>query len=1045
MPLGLVRSSDIATLWDTCVTTYLDDIGDETGPGDFPAFLWLTNRNLRDRLLEHAYARGVQGWLGPPFALWWDLPKVFDIRGKFIGLLTRRRMVSRLAFEVGKRVGLTGLHQGGNPVVRGHMLDRVFSDLLPEGVTADTLQAGLSKLDSDDFGRRRNAWVVETYRAYLAELDQRRLMDLRSVPSRIAQRIEDGGLPAAIRGAKTLHLYGFVDLRARGRLFRALAAIPDTEVRVYLLAEDEPSEWEELAESIVEIDGPTPPTPDVQPAPDGFAEARWVASQVKQSLILDDLEPHRVAIVARSGQHDTRRILHALRSAGVPATARLRAALSEIGAVKAFLGLFQGAAKGWSYRSLRSVLASGYFKIGVGLRVIDHLASGGRLSGLDEWGEQIQRVLDRANADEKTLYNTGLFLDHLQEDSAAFARFRGAVAPLSKERTERAWVELTLELVQSSPFDLRKRLSDPVGEEWEVVRFDQRGVRQLERLLAEWAGLADDTTSLDPAAWHRVLKQLLESQTLALTTPLEKGVQVLEAQDASLTPFDRVFMVHANDAVFPRTSRSPGVFSNEERAGLSDSNLPLERRIPLMHRDGVHRSERTLWRATTQQAGVTICYRTTDFRGTPRLPSLMVPAHDPAKELPRSRIPQGPETSLDEALTKGALALMRSRDDASLLPVRTPEPERLRHAILAAHAESQRTGVGAIVDNHPGLRANPWNGELRDPAVLEHLAQHFGGDRVWSATQLEQYGTLPFGFLIDRVLKLEARHEAEEETTALTFGGVAHRILERFYAQVKDRLPVALDAPTEQLLESITDEVIRGSEESSEWLGDKLLWLQTQETIRQAVRDYVAWELPYLAEKSESPLEVEWAFGYEGSPGIELVGADVGGVLRTLHLRGKIDRVDRAMVKSAEVHHVLDYKSRAIPTAGGYKDGSVLQAPLYLSALEAAGYAVGKARYRGIKRPGEPQNGAEIHATKAGFDDALSFAFSIPSRIRRGLFEPVLARVLRSWRPWDPELAIARSRAVVREGSRFDGEAGFEQETAVRDAAGFEDGHASNG
>ena len=98
-----------------------------------------------------------------------------------------------------------------------------------------------------------------------------------------------------------------------------------------------------------------------------------------------------------------------------------------------------------------------------------------------------------------------------------------------------------------------------------------------------------------------------------------------------------------------------------------------------------------------------------------------------------------------------------------------------------------------------------------------------------------------------------------------------------------------------------------------------------------------------------------------------------------------------------------------------------MQAPLYLSALEAAGYAVGKARYRAIKKPGRPQNGAEIDATKDGFEDALSFAFSIPSRIRKGLFEPVLARVVRGWRPWDPELEIARSRAVIRDGSRFDG------------------------
>ena len=925
------------------------------------------------------------------------------------------------------------------------MLDRIFSDLLPEGITADTLEAGLSTLDSDEFGQCRNAWVVETYRAYLAELDKRGLMDLRSVPSVIARRIEEGGLGVVIRGAETLHLYGFVDLRARRRLMRALATLPEIAVEVYLPSEDEPSEWEQLAARVYDLESPAPPTPIVQPAPDGFSEARWVASQVKQSVVHDGLQPHQIAVVARSGQGDTRRILHALRSAGVPTTARLRSSLSEIGAIKAFLEIFRGAAKGWSYRPLRSVLSSPYFKTGVGLRVVDFLAGGGRRSGLDEWADHIQQILDRAKADEKTLFSTGLFLDHLEADSSAFAQFVNLLAPLSETRTEAAWVGLTLELLRSSPFDLRKRLCNPVGEEWEIVRFDQRGVRQLERLLSEWSGLADDSISIEPAEWHRLLKQLLDTQTLALSTPLEKGVQVLEAQDASLTPFNRVFLVHANDGVFPRAFHSPGVFSNEERASLADSNLPLKSRIPLMHRDAVHRSERALWRATTQQANVSVCYRTTDLRGTPRVPSLMVPEHDPTTELPRTRIPQGPETSLDEALIKRALALARSRDDLSVLPVHTSEPERLGHAILAAHAESQRSGAGAIAENHPGLRPNPWNGELRDPVVLEHLEQIFGPDRVWSATQLEQYGTLPFGFLVDRVLKLKARDEVEEETTALTFGGVAHQILERFYAQVKDDLPTALDATTAQLLESITDEVILSNDEGGDWLGDKILWLQTQETIRQAVRDYVAWELPYLAEKAESPFEVEWAFGFDGSPSIKLVGADISGTLRTLHLRGKIDRVDRAVVKDAEVHHVLDYKSSSIPSAGGYKDGSVLQAPLYLTALEMAGYAVGKARYRGIKKPGSPQNGAEIHPTKSGFDEAMQFAFTIPSRIRGGLFEPVLARVIRAWRPWDPDLEIARSRAVVREGTRFDDTGGSDHGTAVQQQAGPQNGTSGNG
>ena len=103
---------------------------------------------------------------------------------------------------------------------------------------------------------------------------------------------------------------------------------------------------------------------------------------------------------------------------------------------------------------------------------------------------------------------------------------------------------------------LRRRLCDPVEERWEVVRADQRGVVQLQRLLREWRDLDPVEEPMAPAAWHALLRKLLEANELVLSTPGQKGVQVLEAHDAALVPFEHTFLVHANDGEFPRVGGS---------------------------------------------------------------------------------------------------------------------------------------------------------------------------------------------------------------------------------------------------------------------------------------------------------------------------------------------------------------------------------------------------------------------------------------------------------------------------------------------------------
>ena len=1070
MPVTLVRGPTAASLWKACADAFfqnaasasghlLPEDGLLSGGGGTPVahaerpgptaeplsarvWIWLNHRNLRDLLHEAASARGLPGWLDPPITLFGQLAGLFGIRDKPIGVLQRRRLLSRHAARLGRKI--LGREPGrGDGVIRGHMLDGVLGGLLPEGLTPAELEKALDRLGGDDFARSRNAWVVAVYRAYLSSLEEEGLRDWRSVNALIADRIGTGELPRAIGNARELHLYSVTSPRARRRMLTALARQDEVEVYLYLPQESEPDPFfDDLAARTVMVgdvdDAADARAPRVQPVPDAAREMDWVARRVKEILAAGDAEPHQIAVVARSGRDNTRRAYRALTRAGVPASARVRTPLVEIPALRALLSVLRGSARNWDYRVLRAVLAHPYFDTLVDLRGIDFIAGRRQVFGLAEWRRRLAHLGSLVEKDAREVKGQGLFADRLGKDIAAFDEVCELLEPLGRARPEAEWIDVTMQLLKDGGgiFDLRRRLCDAVEERWGVVRADQRGILLLERLLLEWRGLDHSPEPLAASAWYGLLRKLLEANELVLSTPAQKGVQVLEAHDAALVPFSHTFVVHANDREFPRAAGSAGVFTEAELQRLDELGIPVD------HRENALRRERTLWRAVTQQAGdVWVSYRTTDGGGTPLLPSLMVPEHDPGTELPRVRRPSTEaapitpaEADRQAAFTlHGKLGRPGSAGRAQPVPggpgdvtsIAPARPERIERAVVAAVAESRR---GAGLERyprfradtpsslHPALRPNPWNGQLRDPEVLRWLEERLDDDYRWSSGQLETYARAPFVFLVDRVLGLQDLEEAEEETSPLAFGSVAHEILERFYREHKDDLPGALTGPAAIRLEAITRQVYAEREQAGQWMGIAALRAQSRQALGTAVREYVAWELGHIAKKGERPVDVEKEFGFEEYT--FLSGDDVHGRPSRLRLCGRIDRVDRSD-GGARLHHVLDYKSGYAPTPSKYDDATVLQGALYLEVLADEGHDMGHARYRKIKSPGNPQNAGQIKFGSPRHRAALALALSIPARVRAGLFEAVVSRQGR-WNPWDIGVEIRRNSAQLAKGNRFE-------------------------
>jgi hypothetical protein len=993
------RSKD---LWSAFLARSLGEIA-QAGTLTHGSHIWLTHRLQRDHLLEEAARRGSKGWLNPPIHFLSSLPELFQIRSRPIGLLARRHLLARLAAHHAAQHGLA-LYASDAAVVRGHMLDALFGELLPEGVGADTLALGLAAAASDDFGVRRNAWIVSVYRDYLSALERSGTYDARQIHALVAARIDAGALRAALDGAERLHIFGLHSTRARRRLLRAFADLGSIDVSIYTTGALE--EWQTLDVPVDAIGSQAGP-PTVQPAPDSRSELQWVAGRVKQLLQSGDAEPHEIAVVARTGLEDTGRALRALEAAGIPATARVRTPLSEIAALKAVLDLFRAAAESWSYRALRTVLASPYLGVRMDLRPFDRIASDARPASLAEWQQQLEQLCEAVNAGrDPDAKKMGIRADGLAGVLQQFGALRVPFQRLDSAKPLSDWIALLKELLAGRRF--RLLLCRPQHDRYDVVRQDQRGVRRVELLLGEWSQLDENKEALSPRAWLRMLRTLLDGQELTLTTPGQKGVQILEAHDAVSASFKATFLVHANDGEFPRVPSTLALFTDEERSALAGQGLPLDHRTIVLQR------ERALWQAVLGGADhVCVSYRTTDPRGIPLLPSLLVPAHDRKKsELPRSREIIGEPLNADQERRLATINLEQAMIRGEPARAEFADPAGLRHALLVAYAEQLR---GAPERRTVERALNAWNGEVRDPAVQQRLAERFGPAFAWSPSMLQEYATCPFFFLLNRVLGVREIEEADEETSVLTFGGIAHDVLQVFYDAVKEDLPGEHSAQSRTRLERAAQQVFAQREEQREWLGSPVLWQQRKQNIVDVLHDYLAWELAYLAEKRERPVQCEYVLG-GAERCVALIGQDVQGRRIEMRVAGRIDRID---VNALGQHLVLDYKTSNIPVARGYADGVTLQAPVYLEALRESGLVVSRGRYRALKSPGKPQNGAEVKLDDAKYRAALAIAFSIPERVRMGRFEILLAASA-AWQSYHPDASICRTRAQLAEGSRFD-------------------------
>ena len=207
--------------------------------------------------------------------------------------------------------------------------------------------------------------------------------------------------------------------------------------------------------------------------------------------------------------------------------------------------------------------------------------------------------------------------------------------------------------------------------------------------------------------------------------------------------------------------------------------------------------------------------------------------------------------------------------------------------------------------------------------------------RPHSPSALQDWAVCPYRYFLGRVLRVAEQDEAEDDLviSPLERGALIHDILHTFFSSVAGP-QTPNDAWTEshrRSLENIAIDKCDAAERRGV-TGRDLLWQRERQLIQDDLQELLTQDNKRRADRGVIQVSSEYAFGLAGSPPVSLTLPDG----RTVHLRGKIDRIDQS-ADGGRIE-VIDYKTgQSRPTRSDLDEdpvirGQYLQLPVYAVA-----------------------------------------------------------------------------------------------------------------
>ncbi|MCB9436731.1 MAG: exodeoxyribonuclease V subunit gamma [Anaerolineales bacterium] len=702
-------------------------------------------------------------------------------------------------------------------------------------------------------------------------------------------------------------------------------------------------------------------------APDAEQEARGVLRRVKH-LLLEGQSPEEIIILA----HDLNRVEPWLRSVGiaygVPLVFRRGLELQQNPAIRMVLNLVRLHTPEVDFRrqAVLDVLTSAYFNLpDFDPTTVDILA---RIShqyqvirSQNDWWRGLSQAQDPPVDPESDVVPIGTV-----ELTERLKRFFQRVTPPSVgtiyDYVE--WIEALLGPDPDLPTE-EQPTSDHLGfydqirakEDEVMVRdlYAMQGLRHaLKGILAGYELVNEAEAMMTWADFQQELEMHIEqSRAEPIGGEYRSGrVLVTTTYEARGLPHDHVFIMGLAEGVFPAQRSEDPLYRDRERQRLNEVLGRTMLQTSFERQDDVAVFYECI--AMARQS-LTLSRPSLDDSTNPWPESVLWRAVQALVEEPqviRYRAGAAPELHEAATLREASIALAgRLRDQVN--------PDALTQAVfdwLSAHPDFQwqlalMQHGRAIEDRreNPRLPFDRYSGVLGDGSLIETVASMLGPERMWSATQFNDYGYCPFRFFSRRVLGLEALEEPEEGFDAAQLGSVQHAILENTYRRIAQAGLTIEPDNLDRALEVLTDEAERIlAMAPARWgFRETALWDYEQGEIRKRLRQLIELDFSTSADspfiknpnarkiypvadtvaghpRTVAGLEVD--FGYPNTPAVSIDGE--AGPLR---VRGSIDRIDRA----GDSLIVVDYKSGShTPNNEDMALGRNFQMMLYLLAAQ---------------------------------------------------------------------------------------------------------------
>ncbi|MFP4433744.1 MAG: PD-(D/E)XK nuclease family protein [Phycisphaerae bacterium] len=760
------------------------------------------------------------------------------------------------------------------------------------------------------------------------------------------------------------------------------------------------------------------------PGPD--AEVEEVARRVKRRL-LEGAAPGRIAVLARSMTDYRPRIQRAFREADIP-LADPPTPLTDVPIVRFVLQAAQlGGGSDCEYTDVLNVLTSSYFRpesLGAftsrdAVTAEMVIREANVFHGRDAYPRAAEMLADRA---ERLLAGV--------DDEETTPSF--ALGPLTMDPSDLRRAGDLLETLLGALQPARNAASLPAvmdaldlpraallsGDD-ELIARDLRALQQLRDAL----GRVEDE-SLGSADLREALS--------AVRLPGARGesvVDVLDVLDARAMRYDHVYLLGLSEGQFPFRPGEGAILTEADRRRCSEAGLAIDRRGDLTAREmllfylAITRAERSL----------TVSYQETDATGRSSaagsfLQSTLDPLGgiDALGEDVLTRLPVGrflpPADQIVTPRTAVMHAMAERFTSASTPATPAPATDGLADRLTVA-------GRGTFAMHRRWSTSPPdrWDGRLSDPKLLADLAERYPGRTVFSPSALNTFGQCPWQFFARYVLKLRPLAEPTRQIEAVSRGTFVHDVLCAVFSRLRRRAggPVPLKQLDPAEASDLLDAALA---EQSERVTPAYpaLWEIQLGQMREQILEYILQQRSD-AYPAQQACYMELGFGL-GARGLEWMDpASSADPVRldtpagTLHLKGKIDRVDHVEHPDGMGWLVVDYKTGRLPSRADIEEGRSLQIPLYAEAVEQllGGCSPGGAFHRvgaklqerhfsAIKPPRKDSDFAErrdaIREVVGGFATAMS----------EGRFEVVPTHDCPGWCPYRAICHFSPARARIK-------------------------------